>query len=31
MLAVHEREGEPEMADVLKDLIVAQKLAQKET
>ncbi len=26
---VHEREGEPEMADVLKDLVVPQKAAQK--
>ncbi len=25
---VHEREGEPEMADVLKNLVVPQKLAQ---
>ena len=27
---VHEREDEPEMADVLKNLAVLQKLAQKD-
>ncbi len=27
---VHEREDKPEMADVLKDLVVPQKLAQKD-
>jgi hypothetical protein len=27
---VHEREGKPEMADVLKNLVVPQKLAQKD-
>jgi hypothetical protein len=29
-LDVHEREDEPEMADVLKDLVMPQKLAQKD-
>jgi hypothetical protein len=28
-MRVHEREGKPEMADVLKDLVVPQKAAQK--
>ncbi len=27
---IHEREDEPEMADVLKNLAVLQKLAQKD-
>ena len=27
---IHEREGKPEMADVLKNLVVTQKLAQKD-
>ena len=29
-LDVHEKEGKPEMADVLKNLVVPQKLAQIE-
>ncbi len=27
---VHEREGKPEMANVLKNLVVLQKLAQRD-
>jgi hypothetical protein len=27
---VHEKEGKPKMADVLKNLVVPQKLAQKD-
>ncbi len=27
---IHEREEEPEMADVLKNLVVLQKLAQRD-